>query len=31
MIAEDDLLRLVAYIKAMGATTGQADDIRSAP
>ncbi len=31
VIAEDDLIRLVAYIKAKGETTGKADDIRSAP
>ena len=31
VVAEDDLLRLVAYIKATGLRTGNADDIRSAP
>ena len=31
VIAEDDLLRLVAYIKSTGLRTGSADDIRDAP
>ena len=31
VIAEDDLIRIVAYIKSMGETAGKADDIRSAP
>ncbi|MBE7199112.1 MAG: cytochrome c oxidase subunit II [Parafilimonas terrae] len=31
VIAEDDMLRLLAYIKSTGQTVGQADDLRSAP
>ena len=31
LIAEDDLIRLVAYIKASGQKTGEADDLHNAP
>ena len=31
VIPEDDLMRLVAYIKSTGLKTGSADDLRSAP
>jgi cytochrome c oxidase subunit 2 len=31
VIAEDDLLRLLAYIKSTGLKTGRADDLRSSP